>query len=280
MDDGQSLPPFYERGAIWCVVRRFNQQTLWRRINCKPHNRALPRFGCVETFPAAGADEMAKQAAIKTKQPMGILPAVQYDNPYLEVAAETGGGFGKILKFVKGEFVIGEDVIPEGTECIAYLDQLARAWIKFENDAVADRKIELVACGKKLPAREELGDNDSSKWQTDDNGNPRDPWVKQWLLPLVKVDDQDCMVFVTSSRGGDTAIGTLCGTYGRSNRKGLLPIIALKVRSYKHQEYGKIKTPDLPIVGWHHAGAPTPETTSLAPSPSNMNDDLNDSIPF
>jgi hypothetical protein len=34
MADYQPLPPFYERDAIWCVVRRLpDQKTLWRRIS-------------------------------------------------------------------------------------------------------------------------------------------------------------------------------------------------------------------------------------------------------
>jgi hypothetical protein len=215
----------------------------------------------------------------KTMQPIEqkpALPAVQYDNPYLEAAAEAGGGFGKILKFVKGEYLVGEDTVPEGTECIAYLDQLARTWIKFEDGAIVDRRIELVANGKKLPTREELGDTDKNKWETDDEGNPLDPWVKQWLLPLVKVDDQDCMVFVSGSKGGNIAIGTLCGIYGRGDRKGLLPIIALKVRSYKHPKYDKIKTPDLPIVGWHG----TPPLQTVTPTPDDGAADPNDEIPY
>ena len=36
-------------------------------------------------------------------------PAVQYENPWLEAAAEAGSAFGKILKFVKGEWQIGEE---------------------------------------------------------------------------------------------------------------------------------------------------------------------------
>jgi hypothetical protein len=132
-----------------------------------------------------------------------------------------------------------------------------------------------VASGRKLPSREELGDSDKKKWETDDEGNPRDPWVKQWLLPLVKVDDQDCMVFVSGSKGGNVAIGTLCGIYGRSNRKGLLPIIALKVRSYKHRQFGKIETPDLPIISWHGE----PQTQAAAPpAPEGGTADFNDPI--
>ena len=34
MDDGQSLPPIIEDGAIWCVVHPLpGRKTLWRRIS-------------------------------------------------------------------------------------------------------------------------------------------------------------------------------------------------------------------------------------------------------
>jgi hypothetical protein len=37
MNDGQPLPPFYERDAIWCVVRRLpDQMTLWRSLFLSP----------------------------------------------------------------------------------------------------------------------------------------------------------------------------------------------------------------------------------------------------
>jgi len=177
-------PPFVD-DAIWHVVCHFSdQKTLWRpdqrRISLQTTQPSTAAVSCVEIFPAAGVNEMPKQAvATKTKQPTETkmeesLP-VQYENPYLEVAAETSGGFGKILKFVKGEFVIGEDVIPEGTEFIAYLDQLARTLIKFEDGVPVDRRIELVASGRKLPNREELGDTDKKKWETDDAGVPVTP---------------------------------------------------------------------------------------------------------
>jgi hypothetical protein len=32
MPDGQALPPYIDAGVTWCVVRRANGQTLWRRI--------------------------------------------------------------------------------------------------------------------------------------------------------------------------------------------------------------------------------------------------------
>jgi hypothetical protein len=188
--------------------------------------------------------------------------AVQYDNPWLEAAAEAGSEFGKILKFVKGEWQIGEETVPEGTEYICFIDELARGWIKFEDQAVTDRRIVKVATGHP-PKREELGDDDPSQWEVGDDGKPRDPWVMQWMLPMTPVEAEgDLTVFAASSKGGIGAIGTLCRVYGRSRRNGLLPIVALKCASYKHPQYGKVLKPDLPIVGWHGTASSPPQQSS------------------
>jgi hypothetical protein len=218
------------------------------------------------------------------KQKETTIPT-QYENPWLEAAAEAGSEYGKILKFVKGEWLIGEDIVPEGTEFIAYVDELARAWIKFEDQSVTDRRIVKVAIGRP-PEREGLGDTDPSEWELGEDGKPRDPWVLQWLLPMSPVDAVgDLVVFATSSKGGIGAIGTLCQVYGRSPRNGLLPIVALKCASYKHPQYGKVLKPDLPIVGWHGTAPQVVGSNSTHPSsgaggacaPAN---DLMDEIPF
>ena len=227
---------------------------------------------------AKNKPQLSEAKSMQQERP--TLPAVQYDNPWLEAADEAGGEFGRILKFVKGEWMIGEDSVPEGTEYVAHIDQVARGWVKFEDGARTDHKIMLVASGNKLPNREELGDTDKKKWEADDEGNPRDPWVKQWFLPLTAVEGNDCVVYITSSKGGIGAIGSLCRIYGRSDRKGLLPIIALKVRSYKHSKYGKIETPDLPIAGWHGTSS-TPTTANAVQPPPNTGGpaaDFNDPI--
>src|SRR5262249_54086707 len=149
----------------------------------------------------------AKQAAttVKTEkeQPMQkALPAVQYDNPWLEAAAEAGSEFGKILKFVKGEWQVGDDIVPAGTEYIAYIDEHGRGWVKFEDGSVTDRQIVKVAAGHP-PKRAELGNTDQSQWETDDDGKPRDPWAMQWLLPMSPVEAEcDLTVFATGSKGG------------------------------------------------------------------------------
>jgi hypothetical protein len=61
-----------------------------------------------------------------------------YDNPWLEAADEAGSGFGKMLKFVKGEWLINEGIVPEGAEYIVFIDEVARGYIKFEDKTVTD----------------------------------------------------------------------------------------------------------------------------------------------
>src|SRR5262249_3141056 len=147
-----------------------------------------------------------------------------------------------------------------------------RGWTKFEDDQVADAVMVKIADGVKLPEREALSDPDPKSWkETDGDGKPRDPWVKQWYLPLTSVDIGDFCCFVTSSAGGNSAIANLCRVNG-NRQDGLLPIIALRTRSYKHRQYGRIETPDLAITGWH--GIP-----KKIERPS-VGDEMNDHIPF
>jgi hypothetical protein len=151
---------------------------------------------------------------------------------------------------VKGKYELGDDEVPPGTQFVAHIDQLARGWVKFTNGQVADRRIGMVADGYKLPAREELGETDEDQWEKDLTGTPKDPWVQQWYLALTGVETGELVTFVTGSKGGISAIGALCRIYARKYGIGVLPIVALRVRSYKHKMFGRIETPDLEIVGW------------------------------
>ncbi len=204
-------------------------------------------------------------------------------NPWLEAAAEAGSDLGRLLKFVKGKWEIGDDVVPEGTEYVAHVDQLVRGWVKFEDGKVVDRLIGKIADGFKPPKREELPDNDPAAWKEKDaNGQPRDPWVSQWFLPLIAVESGDFVTFITGSKGGASAVASLCRVYGHQNRDGMLPIVALRTRSYKHHTYGRIETPDLALVGWD-GGAPQTATAAIPRKDGKAaadNSDLNDEIPF
>ena len=77
------------------------------------------------------------------------LPATQYKNPWLEAAAEGGNELGRILKFRHDEvkWKVGESVVADGTEYVAHIDQLVKAYVKFEDNKVVDRVVGKVADG-------------------------------------------------------------------------------------------------------------------------------------
>ena len=71
-------------------------------------------------------------------------------------AAQEDAGFEKLLKFKKGEYFIGEELVPLGTEFIAHAIGWTKCWIKFVDDEVVERKVYRVALGERPPEREDL----------------------------------------------------------------------------------------------------------------------------
>ena len=86
----------------------------------------------------------------------------------------------------------------------------------------------------------------------DRDGRAQDPWQKVRYLPLKRLADGELFTLVINGKSrGAEAIGRLVGAYGRSrNREDSYPIIKLGVDAYMHKQYGRIKFPILPIVGW------------------------------
>ena len=190
------------------------------------------------------------------------LTPAKLDN-FKKLAQETSSNqLGVLTKFVKGRWQTGDDEITNQKR-VAHVDRLAKGQIKFSEGKIVERRVGKVANGFQMPKREELGDTDEHSWETDASGNPRDPWVRQYFLPLS--DLETGAVTVTSSVGGIGAIGALCGIFADNAQNGL-PIVRLGVSSYKHKHYGRVEVPDLPVVGW--TGKPT------------IAADLDDSIPF
>src|SRR4051794_14155937 len=122
-------------------------------------------------------------------------------NHSLEAAAETRSeGFGKLMKFVKGKYFIGDDEVEIGREMLAHVGSTVRGWTKFENSNVVDQRVGRISDGFKPPPRGELGDLDESKWERDSTGKRRDPWSEQFYLPLEDLETGEIVAFVTSSK--------------------------------------------------------------------------------
>src|SRR5688500_6434316 len=74
---------------------------------------------------------------------------------------------GDLLKFVKGEYITGQDegVISEGTKLVALMDELVIGWVRWEGSKPIDLHIGRLVDGFKPPKRATLGDTDPQLWE-------------------------------------------------------------------------------------------------------------------
>jgi hypothetical protein len=208
-------------------------------------------------------------------------------NNFLRVAEESQSSElgGRIMKFVKGHYNVGDDEVPAGGEYVAHVNKLLRGYVKFGGGKLIEQRLGKVAEGFQVPKREELGDTDQTTWERDANGKPRDPWALQYYLPLESSETGEVSVFVTSSRGGFGAISNLCTVFARNVKNGL-PVIKLGTSSYRHRTYGRIAIPDFPVVGWDKGGADTGVDTGVVDDDDDMvqvvspSEDMDDACPF
>ena len=88
-----------------------------------------------------------------TKQPMDL---------YEKYAAEASAVGGTRLKFVKGVFKIGDEVVDLNTEFVALMADVAQCWVRFENGKLTHSLLYKLADGFEPCQREELGDPESN----------------------------------------------------------------------------------------------------------------------
>jgi hypothetical protein len=196
-------------------------------------------------------------------------------------AVQEDAGFGKILKFRKGEYFISDDLIPLGTKYLVHAAAWIKIWIKFVDGKVEDRKIYRVALGEKPLEREELDDLDLIG-RKDADGKPNDSWVFQYALPFENMATGELVIFATQSVGGQQAVRELCDTYARRIKKGQhgQPIIQLDVTEMHSKKYGRVQRPLFEITGWDDSGTSTPDENLAAVTAAAKHDDMDDEIPF
>jgi hypothetical protein len=197
-------------------------------------------------------------------------------NAWIEIASELDRFVGAAyLKFNKqGEYAVSDtDVVPNGTRCIAHVDEAAFGWRKWEGGRPVDERMGRVADCFVPPQRQELGDTDQTKWETGDEGERRDPWQFCASVPFTRLDTGESYLFAVSSKGGLRCVNGLIRSYGnRVRQKGKdvgLPVIELQPGHYKHRTYGKIYFPDPKVVSW----------TDESGNPLSLKDDMEDDLP-
>jgi hypothetical protein len=240
-------------------------------------NRATPLRPMQSAATAQTKEHKMENHVTKTRNENAVMTN-EADN-ILSAAREDG--FQKILKFKKGDYLIGEDKIPLGTEYLAHAGAWTKMWIKFVDGEVVDRKPYRVADGKRPADRNDLDDLDLVG-QKDSDGKSIDPWVFQNLLPLEDVKTGELVVFATPSIGGQQAVRELCNAYARRVKSGQpgQPIIQLARTKMPTKSFGPVDRPEFKISGWDDSGTPE-NLAEIIPVKTTANDDMAaDEIPF
>jgi hypothetical protein len=172
-------------------------------------------------------------------------------------AATARNVTGRLLRFTKfGEYRAGQDEqeIPRGTALVAYMATLAVGYVRWEDSRPAEIIMGPVGEGFVPPPRAELGHLDEDKWETFEDGRPRDPWQLSNSLVLIELESGEFYTFSTSSKGGLGAIGELSKIYGKHIRQkpDEMPCVELDVGSYQHSNraFGEIRFPIFKVTGW------------------------------
>jgi hypothetical protein len=202
---------------------------------------------------------MAREVAKKEEAAVVNLQKNFFEQ-YGEQFATSTSIIGSLLKFSKGDWLLGQDEteVPVGTKYVASMDNLLVGWTKWSNNKPVDEVMGLVVNGWPVPKRETLGDLDQTHWEMDNQGKLRDPWVfnnRILFKPVGKKYSTDIAItFITNSRGGLQAMTDLAKLYGKemSSHEDEFPIIQIGTDSYIHpnKEYGRIKIPLITLVGW------------------------------
>ncbi len=195
---------------------------------------------------------------------------------------------GDLLKFVKGKWYRGEDKTPVPPEArfLCQMEEIWTGWVRWFDGKPVEHRIGRLVDFLPEVTREELGHTDESVWETDPQGNPRDPWAPTDRMVMRDVGEStELLTFSTSSVGGRYALGKLCSSFSRARQKheGQWPVIELEVETYTHNVYGEISKPRFKIVDWDFwddSNKPITQTDDDPRTLAKTAEALNDEIPF
>ena len=111
------------------------------------------------------------------------------------------------------------------------------------------------------PVRDRLPELDDSRWPTDMEGRPKDPWQEVYQIVLKNTqpagDDDGLLTWVVSGYYQGKAIKKFIQLAIRETRKkpsGLMPVVLLGSVDQR-SSYGDVATPMLAVVDWQPFGA-------------------------
>jgi hypothetical protein len=242
-------------------------------------------------------NENSKHTNSIVSRPTSAIMLPHDDDPWTEVANENGGQFGKIVKYVKGQWWQGESEIALGTEFLALIREAMRGDVRFQDGKPIEQRLGFIRDRFRFAPRAELGFTDETQWECDKKGSPIDPWSQQHFLPLIHCETGELYCYIFRSEGAKQAFRDLSRSYAPYRNTTMLPIINLQTDRYRHDDYGLIDIPVLRIERWEDSGSsgtPIPSATPdgggsaalidadvpVKAEPAKRNPDLDDHIPF
>jgi hypothetical protein len=190
---------------------------------------------------------MTNEIAIRSETNLAGLAAFAQDNDTVMLAGDP-------LYFKKGTWYRGQEAFdPTGLHFLVNYQEAYTGWTRWsEKKPVEHRLVRCADYAHKEP-REALGCIDKNAWETNDRGAPQDPWQASDRIVLRTMDSaQDLLTFISGSVGGRNAIAKLLGKVARSVHaaEGKMPVVALEVGEYDHDDYGTVAYPIFKIVDW------------------------------
>jgi hypothetical protein len=161
---------------------------------------------------------------------------------------------GTLLKFADWRWSKGQEgtEIEKGTRLVAL--GTAAAWVRWSGGKPVEYKVREP--GRRLPDREELGDQNEDDWEAGPDGKtPRDPWQSTRFVYLVDPATAEAFTFSTSSWGGRGAVADLGDQIQRMRYANphAVPVVELHAAPML-TKFGKKSRPWLKVVDWKKGG--------------------------
>jgi hypothetical protein len=226
---------------------------------------------------------MSDNHSLMQQQPAAAPANDGWDDAAQEASERTIRG--TLLKFADWRWTTGKEAAPvaDGTKLVALAT--AAMWVRWRDGKPAEYRMREP--GRRLPDRDELGDDDESQWDKDLSGEPQDPWRNTRLVYLVDPTSAAAFTFSTSSWGGRGAVSDLGDQIARmrSVHADAVPIVELRAAEMP-TKYGRKSKPMFKIVEWRTADAEQPApverqiTLQKAKQEVARINDMDDEIPF
>jgi hypothetical protein len=177
-------------------------------------------------------------------------------DPFAAFAGEGGpGSRGITLTCKQGVWATGRDdtLLEPRKRFLALPSETIRGWLKWRDNSVVDVALGWVRDGYVPPPRYALGDTDPAEWETDDKGQPKDPWSKCFRMLMIELSAPHAEYeFSASSWGAQLALQDLCGRYSAEKPGAeLYPVVDLTTKVRPNKKHGgNIIGPWFAVIGW------------------------------